>query len=235
MTKRIVSLVLFFLATSSIYAQKVDNQLWLNYVVGVKMNQRFTLGGDIGLRGLISNRDWNQFLVRPTVTVQLSPVLKASGATALFSTYNQFDNNLHEFRMHQDVTLKWPQFRDFNLIARVRLEERWFFYRNISNEYNTRFRFLIGAQSRDFDWFNKPIYFEVLYERFRTIKNNAPEIYVNQARLHISIGQRVSPKFRYEIHYISQRSREFFDEGLQVSQNIFRFRFFHTIVPKSKE
>ena len=53
------------------FGQDVDHQLWINYSLTVPVTTNLSYGGDVGLRGLISNEEWNQFLIRPTVTYRV--------------------------------------------------------------------------------------------------------------------------------------------------------------------
>jgi len=80
----------------------------------------------------------------------------------------------------------------------------------------------------------RPIYFQAIWEEFTTLgKESADEIFINQARLHFAFGHRISNRFRYELHYIGQRSRQFSDEGLRTTQHIYRIRLFHQLEGKN--
>ena len=37
------------------FAQSVDNQFWINYAVSIPINNKWSYGGDMGLRGFVSN------------------------------------------------------------------------------------------------------------------------------------------------------------------------------------
>jgi len=189
-------------------------------------------GGDVGFRGFISNKDWNQILIRPTVTYRFNYTFSADGAIAWFGTFNEGVDNINEFRIHQDFSAKWPDFGFIEFFYRLRIEQRWFFYDTLPNEFNVRTRYLIGVESADINIFGpeKPIYFQVIFEGFKTLGDeSAYDVFINQSRFHVALGQRISNRFRYELHYIRQKSREFSDDGLNLSQNIFRIRTFYTI------
>ena len=214
------------------HAQIKGTQLWLNYTLNVKTDSDFSYGGDVGLRGVITDRDWTQFLIRPAATYKINKTFSVAGAVAVFQTFNREGYNLAEFRTHQDFNARWPRLTTFSIYYRVRIEQRWFFYQNFPNDFDVRGRLLVGAQSKDFTWLGEkiPIYFHVIYEGFKTLTNeSAVEFFVNQTRLHFAFGQRISDKFRYELHYIWQSSRQYSEDGLQTSQNVFRIRVFHTI------
>jgi hypothetical protein len=213
-------------------SQEVDNQLWINYTLSIPITKKISFGGDIGARGLISNEEWNQFLIRPTASYKFNKIFNVAGAVALFSTFNRDIRNLYEFRIHQDLNVRWPDLTVISFFYRLRIEERFFFYENLPNNFNVRLRYLIGVISQDLTFLGekRPIYFQVIFEGFKTLgEESAYQIFINQLRLDFSFGHKISSNFRYELHYIKQKSRKFSDVGLEASQNIFRIRLFHRI------
>ena len=215
------------------FAQDLENQLWMNYVLKVPVNDRLSWGGDAGVRGTFSGLDWQQALIRPAVNYELKESVSISGALAWFGTFINQSSSINELRIHQELTAKWPDLNVVHFFYRVRVEERFFFYqRDIPNEFRVRLRGLVGMRTRDLNWFgtNRPIYLESMLEGFKTIKDEeALEILINQARLYAAFGHRISKNFRYELHYIYQGSTLFTGEGPDSSQNIFRIRLFHTL------
>lgn len=225
--------IAFFFFSQSGRSQDVDNQLWINYTLTVPASTNFSYGGDVGVRGLVSNQDWNQILIRPTATYRFNQTIRVAGAVALFSTFNRDVKNLYEFRIHQDLNIRWPDLSVLSIFYRLRIEERFFFYENLPNDFNVRVRYLIGIESQDFTFLGskRPIYFQAIWEGFKTLGDeSAYQIFINSVRIHFAFGHRISNKFRYELHYINQRSRQFSDSGLQTTQNIFRIRLFQRIV-----
>ncbi len=214
-------------------AQDLKNQYWLNYAFKVHLDDRWSWGGDAGFRSLVSNFDWYQALVRPAVNYQFKESAGVGAAVAWFGTFNQSDNPINEFRLHQELNAKWPDLDVVHLFYRLRVEERFFFYqRDIPNEFRVRLRGLIGVRSRDLTWFGekRPIYLESMLEGFKTIKDEeALEILINQARFHAAFGHRISKNFHYELHYIYQGSTLFTSDGPDTSQNIFRIRLLHDL------
>ena len=105
-------MLIFIFLTLSVKGQdkEIDNQLWLNYVLSIPVNQKLSYGGDVGLRGLISNKDWNQVLIRPTLTYRFNFTFSAAGTIAWFRTFNKELTNIIEFRIHQDFNIIWPDF-----------------------------------------------------------------------------------------------------------------------------
>jgi hypothetical protein len=221
------------LSNIKLVAQDLDNQLWMNYALKVPVNERLSWGGDAGARGTFSGLDWYQALVRPAVNYHFKESTSVSGALAWFGTFIDGGSSINELRFHQELNAKWPDLNAVHFFYRIRVEERFFFYkRDIPNEFRVRLRGLVGVRTQDLNWFGaqRPIYFETMLEGFKTIKDEeALEILINQARFYAAFGHRVSKNFRYELHYIYQGSTLFTSEGPQTSQNIFRIRLFHTL------
>jgi hypothetical protein len=235
---KILLLILFLCPVVKAQEDEVDFQFWVNYALSIQANQKLSYGGDVGFRGFISNADWNQILIRPTITYRFNYTFSAAGAVAWFRTFNVDDDNINEFRIHQDFNAKWPDFGFIEFFYRLRIEQRWFFYKSLPNDFDLRLRYLAGVESADINLFGPkaPIYFQLIYEGFRTVGDEtAYEIFIDQRRFHVAIGQRISKKFRYELHYIRQKSRDGLDNAFELSQNIFRIRTFHTIPYKTKE
>jgi len=226
--------ILILLVPLSGFAQ-VDHQLWLDYNVNVPVNTRFSYGGDIGFRGFVSNIDWNQIYLRPQVRYRFNSTFMLAGGIASFNTFNNVDENVNEFRINEDINIRWPDFGVLSLIYRLRFEHRFFYYPTLPNNSKTRVRYLAGFETQDFRLGEgkRPFYFQGMWEGFKTIgTENAYEIYINQVRVKFIFAHRLSNKIRYELHYIAQKSRQFSDEGLETTQNIIRVRLFHRISKK---
>jgi hypothetical protein len=221
------------LSNPQLIAQDLDNQLWMNYALKVPVNDRLSWGGDAGVRGAFTNLDWHQALIRPAVNYQIKESVGVSGALAWFGTFINENISINELRFHQELNAKWPDLDVVHFFYRIRVEERFFFYqRDIPNEFRVRLRGLVGVRTQDLNWFGpkRPIYFESMFEGFKTIKDEeALEILINQARLYMAFGHLISKNFRYELHYIYQGSTLLTGEGPNSSQNIFRIRLLHNL------
>jgi hypothetical protein len=219
-------------------AQAIDHQFWMNYTLSIPINEQLSWGGDIGIRGLGTNQNWNQLLIRPTISYKFKKPMSIAGAMAWFGTFNKVDNNISEFRIHQDFNAKWPDLGVIEFFYRLRIEQRFFFYQNeIPNASRVRVRALIGIETQDLKWFGarRPIYFQSILEAFKTLnKSEALEVFINQSRLHIALGHRISNNFRYELHYIAQRAKLFNAEGNSVDHNIYRIRLIHRLNPGNR-
>ena len=102
-------------SASEIHCQSVDQQLWFDYNLNIPGKNKFSYGGDIGIRGFYSNVDWTQFYFRPTVRYRFNTILGISGSLASFNTFNNINLNVHEFRATQDLNISWPDLKILSL------------------------------------------------------------------------------------------------------------------------
>ncbi len=230
-----LSLCAFLLSGWTIRAQEADTKLWTNFALKVPTSEKFSYGGDVGLRYALSERDWKQFLIRPSVTYRLNPVFALGGALAFFKTYSGSGANLNEFRIHQELNANWPDFGFARLSFRLRVEERFFQYKSLPDGFSLRIRLLAQARTRDLTLLGerRPIYFKLIFEGFEsTNEAGGVEFFINDTRAHLAFGQRLSRAWRYEVHYIRQQTRLARTGEFRLDQDIFRLRVFYTLFEK---
>ena len=210
-----------------------EHQLWSDYFITYHKSSKWSFGGDLGVRGFISNYNWNQYYIRPAITFKPKYGLTITGGVAYFHTNNKSAPNLNEWRGHEQVKFKWPDFGVIELFYRLRLEQRFYKYSyDLPNEYDNRLRLLIGLETMDFNWLGtkSPLYFSGTIEGFKPLEEeNSSETFINQFRLDFAFVHRISKSFRYEVHYIAQQSKLFQRDGSEAQQNILRIRFIHNI------
>ncbi len=212
--------------------EEIDNQLWLDYNLRYDLTDRSSIGGDAGIRGAFTNYDWNQIVFRPQYMYRARTTFGMNAGAGYFGTFFEDTLNLHEFRPNFDLLFRFPDNEYIAFFYRLRLEPRFFFYEQGSNDQNLRVRYLIGVESPDIfiGGQKRPIYFQAFWEGFNTLfEESAAEVFVNQTRITFIFAHRVSRYFRYEFNFVLQRSRLFSESGLQTGQQLFRFRFFHRV------
>jgi len=134
---------------------RVDFQTWTDITLTYFKTQKFSFGGDAGLRGIVSSKDWNSFYIRPTVHYKFTPIFKLSGGIGLFNTFNKSLNNTYELRFFQDLQISWPHIGWLDFYHRFRFEQRLFFYENLDNDLAVRGRYLIRARTTNFKLIGK--------------------------------------------------------------------------------
>jgi hypothetical protein len=209
---------------------QADQQFWMDYNYSLPLKGKFSLGGDVGLRGFISNYDWNQIIIRPGARYTINTLINVNASIASFYTFNRDDFNVNEFRITGDLSISWPDFEFIAFFHRFRMEKRYFFFENLPNENNWRARYLIGVESLDIRGRRegRAFYFQGHFEPLNTIGDESVyDFFVNQTRLHVVFGHKISRRFLYEVQYIWQHSRVHETSRLQTTQNIIRIRFYH--------
>jgi hypothetical protein len=237
--KKTVSIILFILVSlfksqiskGQIHNNRVDFQTWTDITLTYFKSQKFSFGGDAGLRGIVSSKDWNLFYIRPAIHYSFTPTFKLSGGVGSFNTFNKTLSNISEIRIFQDAHISWPDIGWVDFYHRLRLEERFFFYQSLENEVSLRGRYLIRARTMNFKFIGqkKMYYIKAMWEAFLPIGESATELFIHNQRWYAALGFQPSNRMRYEIFYIWQKSREFKDDGFSTSENILRIRFFYTL------
>ena len=100
-------LLTFLLSAASVDAQRAttDFQFWADYNIGYRIDDRWSIGGDIGARGVLSNSEWNQFLLRPGVSYRVADWFTPTVGAAVFSTLSDISDNVNEFRLYPGCQL----------------------------------------------------------------------------------------------------------------------------------
>jgi hypothetical protein len=223
-----------FLAIHGSIAQsddQVDFQTWSDLTLTWSFSRKLSMGGDLGFRGIVSSKDWNQFYIRSGIKYRFSSIFNVDAGLASFNNLNKNAGNVYDFRLFQDANLTWPEIGYVIFRHRWRFEQRFFFYENLDNDKNVRGRYQIQIETVDFKLFSKKRSFYLFsgFEVFVPFGTSAVELFVNQNRTSLGFGHRLTSKFHYEVHYVWQHSREFVDEGFKTTENIFRLRLFYRL------
>ena len=234
---KLIYRLLFFITglAGKSHAQKetIDFQTWSDFTYTHKIKTVMNIGGDIGIRGIVSKNDWNQFYVRPKFQYYFNKTINVAGGIAFFYTSNDVILQTTELRIFEEVTLAWPSFEYVKFFNRIRLEQRFFTYdeefhigTELPNDFESRARYQLSFETLDIHLGskNKPIYFLAGWEIFTALNDAAIETLINNQRFLGGIGQRLSPRFKYEIQYILQSSRIISDAGLKTTEHILRLR-----------
>jgi len=78
----------------------------------------------------------------------------------------------------------------------------------------------------------RPIYILGAWEFFYSLDDAVLEQFINNQRILGGLGHRITPRFKYEIQYIFQRSRKFVEDGLKTTEHLARLRIFLQINSK---
>lgn len=237
----IVFFALFILSNSVALCQqsngRVDFQAWTDVNLSYYINQKFSIGGDIGFRGFKSSKGFSQIYIRPSAQYHISSIFRITGGIGSFNSLSKSISNAYEIRLFQDAHISWPDIGFIDFYHRFRFEERFFFYEKIDNEISVRGRYLFRVRTLNFKLVGKRkgYYLTGMWEAFIPFGESAPELFINNQRWYVALGYQPSDRYRYELFHIWQKSREFVDDGFETSENIIRLRFFYTIKPPEQE
>lgn len=221
------------MSISSSYGQpdydRADIQIWSDITLTYFKSHKLSFGGDAGLRFSVDNKDWGLFYLRPTLHYSINPKIRLSGGIASFNTLNKAIFNTYELRLFQDAQISWPDIKWVDFYHRFRFEQRFFFYDKIENDISIRGRYLIGVKTANFNLLGKKkkFYVETMWEAFIPFGEGSAERFVNNQRWYVALVYNPSERLRYEIFYIWQKSRRFFEDGFKTTENIIRFRIFY--------
>lgn len=232
----VLFIFLFRIESSHAQSDNIDFQTWSDFTYTYTIKNRTNIGADFGIRGLVSKNEWNQVYFRPTYKYYFNIDVQVAGGVAVFATFSDVIENTTEFRIFQEMTAAWPIYDHIEFFHRLRFEERFFTYEGDSqfnmglpNDFEVRSRYQLSVETVDFQVGNNEnssIYFLASWELFYPINKAAVERFVNNQRILGGFGHRFNHSFKYEIHYIFQKSRRFSEEGLRTSEHILRLRLF---------
>lgn len=233
----VLSLIHITRSWSQVYDDQVDFQTWTDVTLSHFINKNLSIGGDAGLRGIVSSKGWNLLYIRPTVNYTFPQIVRVSGGIGSFNTFHKSITNSYEVRFFQDANISWPDIGWINFSQRFRFEERFFFYeKNLANDFNVRGRYLIGASTTNFKLIGtkKAYYLEGMWEAFVPFGERVVELFANSQRWYAALGYRSSDRFRLELLYIWEQSKEYAVEKFETSENILRIRFYYTLTLPEK-
>lgn len=239
------SLLLISGLSLSVFSQsKFSLITWTDFNYTYNHNEKFGLGGDAGLRGIITKPDWSMIYVRPSVKYHLTPFVQLGASLGFFETFQAEPSDMFEMRLAQEARAQWPSFNNFYFIHRARFEERFLFYnpKNTADDFTTeqqnfRFRYLLNARTNYFKLANRAEYFYLVAgaEYFIPVGENVDERFFNASRLSVGFGQELKLNWNYEVDVIWQRSRNTLEGDFSTDEVVIRLRVYFDKYKKDAE
>lgn len=235
---------LLLLGKSTFAQDRVSAITWGDFNYTYHLNEKLGLGGDVGMRGIITKPNWAMFYVRPAIKYRLTPFVHLAGTAGFFRTLQPTPSDMYEIRFGQEVKAEWPSFRNFYFIHRARMEERFLFYNPDdvpdgfeSQQENFRFRYLLSARSNYFKLSKRAEYFYLAAaaEYFIPVSENVDERFFNASRLGVGFGQELKLNLDYQVDLIWQRSRNTLEGDFKTDEFILRLRVYFDQYKKDEE
>ena len=205
--------------------------VWTDFTLSYQFNAKLALTGDVGYR---FNKDLNldTYYVRPILAWSPSAIFSYQFGTAMF--YQDIPDAADdvEFRLHQTMTIKWPQVIGISFAHRFQIEER--FFRDFTldqTDFVARGRYRLQVSSPDFTLFkiHSKFYGLINAELLLNLNGSDIAVFANQDRFMIGLGNRLSSKWKVEFHYQLLGARLNADEKFTIGEDVFRLRLFYLI------
>ncbi len=206
---------------------------WWDYNYTYSFNTTWGLGGDAGIRGVVTDENWTRIYIRPILIYRNTDDLNFGLSFGAMQNFNEIDPNLFEFRPAQQVNLTWPEFKNWSVHNRFRIEERYFTYATSETQsvpapfWAFRARYQLKIKTVKFDLaFLKRLHFLMSAEFFFPVEPSEMELYSNRSRLLVGYGQNLSDRLSYELHLFLQSSRSEPGSSFHSDQLIIRLRVY---------
>jgi len=204
---------------------------WTDLATIYNISDRFRYDGDYGIRGLITDRNWTQWYLRPSVRYRPRTWLTLHGGVGLFYTVLPADD-LPELRPWVGVRVTGPALKGFAVRNYLRLELRAFYLKGMQEwDVGTRGRWQLQVTSPFFDMLSANEFYAVTsVEPFFDLSSNTVEGFGDRFRFTLGLGKVVSDALRVELNYLFHKVR-IPDQGgsLDTNDHVVRLRFFYTL------
>ncbi len=208
------------------------SEFWLDVNLNKALDDKWSVGGDVGVRTSFENAIWRLIYLRPNVNYKFLPFFNVTVGIGSFNTFSNEFSDTYEFRIYQDANFIGPKLGPFSFSHRIRLEQRFFNYSadELESDFSFRGRYLIGTRTDRFSLGGKKDWSGFLsLEPFFPLGKDINELLANNFRLDTALVYHVSAGFRIELHYVLQTSELFSDNDLDVREHIFRIRVFQRL------
>jgi len=204
---------------------------WADLATIKNFSKDFRYDGDYGVRGLLSDDDWTQIYLRPSVRYRLNTVTTLHGGAALFYSFLE-EEDLPELRPWLGVRFANRIGPGWIISNYFRLEYRAF-YLKPESDWDTSFRarWQLQARSPLFEIGSvKGFYGLASIEPFFMFESTSADNFGDRFRFNLGIGRSLNKRLRAEANYLFHKVR-ITDEGgtLDVDDHVLRFRFFYEI------
>lgn len=221
---------LFLFWTQTIHGQtqrEYDFQYWFDVKAGVRLSERFQLGGEGGYRhggdAELLGLGWSTLYGRSELKYTLTPIWTVQGGFAVFYRVSKDIPDNYELRPWIGSQLKWPRFGSITLSHNIRLEEQFFRFRTERVPFHlTRFRYQIGTTFPIYGERGKAksYYLPVKWEFFRYFEESSTK----KDRVAAGLGYFFTDSFQMEIGYTADMLRSPLSDSLNRVEHMIRIQ-----------
>lgn len=222
-------LVIFYILHSNLSAQDGDRdeQTWFDFRTFYTIDEKWTYDGDYGLRGFLSNEDWQREYINPAFIYDASLDVDLRGGMRFIFTREKDATNTFEIRPWQGVRFLWPRTNFIIFSQYIRLEERFTWGTedgSFSFDLRGRYRIMAKTPNLRLVSINQTFYFLTSLEIFGNFGGAIEETFVDRTRLTFGMGYFITQSWRAELHYILQGSNLGASDGSNIDVRVLRLR-----------
>jgi hypothetical protein len=223
-----------FVLFSVLIGQKAysqDYQVWLDGFIVKPIGNSFENETNIGVARLLQKDGWADYYLCNTLAFTPLGWYMADGSVEFHYSRDPQNQNITEFKVFLGQKFSYPHFFEAILLenpyAYMRVEQRFLHYVDDgTDEVKTRLRFRAGARlllnntTLSAGTYYIPFYFE----SFVNLNGEATERFASRIRVVGGFGYAFNYRWRAEITYYGQRSRNTIEDSFVKSDNIFQLQ-----------
>jgi len=234
-------IILITVATNVLAQDQTSTQIWANFTLNHEKSAKFLLELDTQPKTQISGGDpWNSIVVTALVEYHSTDWMELKGELVLGTT--DLTQDLRSFEFTPRIGVRFHLFskvQDRHRPERIPLPRIWLAslfrleYRNLNYfgdlESTHQFRFRgrlelkmpLNHKKLSTD---RTLYLKSDAEFFVKLDDDIPERFASKSRFRFGLGYRFSHKWRAELLYIKDLSRDLLGEEFDVDSNILNLR-----------
>jgi hypothetical protein len=212
-------------------AYSQDYQAWLDGFIIKPIGNSFENEVNIGVARLLQKNGWADYYLCNTLAFTPFGWYMADGSVEFHYMRDPQSQNMTEFKVFLGQKFSYPHF--FNAIrlenpyVYMRVEQRFLHYINDgTDEVKTRLRLRAGARLllNNTTLSSGTYYIPFYFESFVNLNGEATERFASRIRVVGGFGYAFSYRWRAELTYYGQRSRNTFEDSFVKSDNIFQLQ-----------
>lgn len=222
--------LVFYLSSLMTFGQDGARfQIWTDLNPSFKLNEKWAIAGDLGYR-IEPESNLQIGIIRPGVNYHPNHFILLRAGMASFSSWIPNEINSHEFRPFVFGTVSWPRFNFLIVKNRLGFEQRWFDVRDLDlRTSDQRIRYSLALESADFKVFsiNSPFFVEAQIEYLKAFSNNDTELFFDQNRLILILGNRITNQLKVDLRFMIIRNVNPTLNFWEREIDVIRFRFYY--------
>ena len=232
MNSKLSFFLFLFFSFSTSYSQNTTFQLWLDYNQKNKLNEKWSIISDYGIRSDFNG--WVRYHARAAAVFKPKKIVEYQAGLALFYLTDFNSGNFLEIRPWQGVLISAPSFARFFVKNYFRLEER--FNRDLNSASSNfvlklRYKLILQVPINNTSIVAKTFYVPLSFEAFFNLAIEEQPINNDRYRFELGLAYRITEKsnipllYTLQSVYFNENNYIDFGEGFKSIDNIIRISF----------